>query len=204
MTNKRANAVILSSIAAICLSGASGAADTAHEHDADAEKKPAQELTPPKQIEMYLDGYHCYKSEAKVGVHKQKQVRVAHYCSHYSPDLIMCSVYDGNGKTAKLIGIEYVVPETVYKALPAGEKKYWHPHDGEVSGGLLTMPGMPAEKEKAVLGFVSHTYGKTWNLWQPGDKLPYGEPKLMWPITADKLADATKESIEKRKTDYTF
>lgn len=179
-------------------------ADVAHSHEASAAAEPGQALVPPRQIEMYLDGYHCYKSEAKLGLPKQKQVRVAHYCSHYSPDLIMCSVYDGNQKGSKLIGIEYVIPGPVYNALPANEKKYWHPHDGEVDGGLLKLPGMAPEKEKGVLDFVKTTYGKTWNLWQPGDKLPYGEPKLMWPITADKLSDATKQSIEQRKVDPSF
>ena len=32
-----------------------------------------QDLTPPKQIEMYLDGFHCLKSQAHLPAEKQLQ-----------------------------------------------------------------------------------------------------------------------------------
>lgn len=164
----------------------------------------AQELVPPMQVEMYLDGYHNYKKQSHLPAEKQTQVRVAHYCHHISPDLFQCLVYNGNGKDAKLVGVEYVVPETVYNKLPENEKKYWHPHQGEVESGLLRLPGMQKEKEKEILGVLSHTYGKTWNLWQPGDEIPYGEPELMWPIGNDQINENTKKSLSARQANHQF
>lgn len=35
-------------------------------------------------------------------------------------------IYDSDKADARLIGIEYVVNEEVFVALPEEEKKYWH------------------------------------------------------------------------------
>jgi len=170
----------------------------------EAKAEPTQELVPPQQIEMYLDGFHIYKKQMNLPTEKQTQVRVAHYCTHYSPELFECVVYSGNSKNSRLIGIEYVVTKEAYDALPAAEKKYWHPHDGEVDSGLLRMPGLSEEKEKATLNFLKTTYGKTWNLWQPEDKLPVGTPELMWAISPDQIKAETKKAVEARAADYHY
>jgi hypothetical protein len=164
-----------------------------------------QDLTPPKQIEMYLDGYHCRKKDIAVAAEKQVQFRAAHYCSHLPSGMFMCSVYDGNGPAAKLVAIEYVITDDKYEKLPASEKKYWHPHDEEVDTGLLTMPGLDAEKEKATLKFLRATHGKTWQVWpDPKQEFPLGEPVLLWSIDAKKINSQTKKSVEQRKTNPAF
>jgi len=167
--------------------------------------EPAQELTPPRQIEMYLDGFHNYRTESKLPKDKQSQIRVAHYCSHFSDDLIQCVLYDGNTKHARLIGMEYVIPDKVYQSLPASEKKYWHPHNGEVDSGMLVMPGLSEEKQKQILSFVGTTHGKTWHAWNPTkDRLPFGEAKLMWPVEPDQMKADTKKMLEARKANPAF
>ena len=165
---------------------------------------PAQELVPPHSVEMYLDGFHNYKTESHLPPAKQSQIRVSHYCHHVSPDLIQCLIYNGNGKDAKVIGIEYVIPEKVYATLPAKEKQYWHAHTGEVESGMLALPGMATQAEKDTLAFVKTTYGKTWHVWRPEDKLPLGEPALMWPVDPDKMNEATKQSLAQRKLNPAF
>lgn len=153
---------------------------------------------------MYLDGFHNYVGQEKLPKEKQLQQRYAHYCKQLSPDMFQCIIYEGNGKDAKLVGTEHVITEKLYKTLPASEKKYWHPHDGEVDSGMLRAPGMDAEKEKATLAFLKHTYGKTWNVWQPGDQLPVGQPKLMWSIKPEHINEKTKKQIANRETDHHF
>lgn len=170
----------------------------------DAPMDCKQALTPPNSVEMYLDGFHNYKGQDKLSPDKQLQLRVAHYCKQVRPDLFQCIVYQGNGKDARLIGVEYVVPDTVYKALPAKEKQYWHPHDGEVDSGMLSMPGMEPEAEKKTLQFLRSTWGKTWHAWQPTDEIPVGEPRLMWAVPKDAANAKTKEAMKLRLTNPAY
>ena len=164
----------------------------------------AQDLSPPMAVEMYLDGFHNYKGQEHLGKDKQLQERYAHYCKQVSPDMFQCLIYSGNGKDAHLVGTEHVISAKLYNELPANEKKYWHPHDGEVESGMLRAPGMDPAKEKATLEFLKTTWGKTWNVWQPGEKLPYGEPKLMWAVDKNQINDKTKAEIAKRDQNPAF
>jgi len=197
--------VLLSAFAAaLCAAGASFLPA-----NADADVHPAghvatgmagctQDLTPPKQIEMYLDGFHCLKKEINLPADKQLQIRAAHYCAHHG-DMFMCSVYDGTGADARLVAIEYVINNDTYQKLSAAEKQYWHPHDNEVDTGLLRMPGLDPEKEKATLAFLRSTWGKTWQLWPDlSNKLPIGEPVLLWAIDPKKITPATRAAQAER------
>lgn len=190
-----------------------------HKHEA---KAPVQEFSkvPPKQIEMYLDGFHNYKTDANLPPEKQLQLRVAHFCIHYSPDLIECIIYDTNGSVAskhpRLMGVEYVITDKVYQSLSKEEKSYWHPHDGEVDSGMLRLPGMEANQEKDVLNFVKTTWGKTWHAWNPERRseaaktsvvwpeLPVGPAKLMWSVSPSDMTVATKKAMVERQKDPAF
>lgn len=163
-----------------------------------------QDLTPPHSVEMYLDGFHNYKGQDKLAPEKQLQLRVAHYCKQVRPDLFQCIVYNGTGKDARLLGIEYVISGDLYKQLSASEKKYWHPHDGEVDSGMLRMPGLDADAEKKTLQFLRSTWGKTWHGWQPGDDIPVGEARLMWAVPKDAANAKTQEAMKKRETDPAY
>jgi hypothetical protein len=164
-----------------------------------------QDLVPIKQVGMYLDGYHTYKKEEHLDGEKQKQIRTAHYCKQVNPDMYQCLIYDGNNPNAKVIGIEYVITDKLFKTLPAGEQKYWHAHDTEVDTGLLILPGLPEEKQKEILGVLHSTHGKTWQVWPNlSDAVPLGEPALMWNVDPSKISSTTKQSVAARKTDPTF
>jgi hypothetical protein len=166
---------------------------------------PAQDLTPVRQIEMYLDGYHCYHDEVGLPAERQRQIRVAHYCHHATKDLVQCAIYDGNTKDARLIGIEYVIPDAVFKALPEAERKLWHPHDGEVASGMLVLPGVPAATQNGILGNLKTTHGKTWHAWQVDkDAFPLGEPKLMWAVDPKQINAKTRASMQARKNEPRF
>jgi hypothetical protein len=45
-----------------------------------------------------------------------------------------CLIYDTDAADARLIGVEYVVAESVFASLPSEEKKLWHSHEYEVRG----------------------------------------------------------------------
>jgi len=170
-----------------------------------AQTQSVQDLTPAKQLALYLDGYHNYKDQADLPPERQHQMRVTHYCQQLNGDVIQCVVYDGNTKGAHLIGIEHIISDKLYQGLPAREKAYWHPHDGEVDSGMLLAPGLSAPAHKALMDFARSTHGKTWHVWDTHkDALPYGEPQLMWAIRPDQINAETRKSMEERKKNPTF
>jgi hypothetical protein len=120
-----------------------------------------------------------------------RQVRADHYCSHLNADVWQCIIYESDSKTARLIGVEYIISGKLFATLPAEEKKLWHSHRYEVMSGQLIAPGMPEADERQLMAEFVTTYGKTWYLWQVdrGDLLPLGLPKLMMGFTADGQAD---------------
>jgi hypothetical protein len=147
------------------------------EHGAQA----LQTMPPIGQINMYLNGFHFYADDMG------RQVEAHHYCTHLNEDLHQCVIFDGNGEGAKLIGIEYIVSEKLFKQLPDGEKKLWHSHHHEVKSGTLVMPNLPDGVEKEAMEKLVSTYGKTFHTWQVdrGDTLPLGIPQLMMGFTSD-------------------
>jgi hypothetical protein len=107
-----------------------------------------------------------------------------HYCSHLRPDLRQCLIYDSPRKDARLIGIEYMVPEATYTKLPPEEQKLWHSHVFEIKSGALVMP-KPAlaptstweEMELQAMTELVGWYGKTFHTWHidKNPDLPLGE-----------------------------
>ena len=97
-----------------------------------------------------------------------------------------CVIYDSDKPNARLIGIEYIVTEKIFKELPEEEKKYWHSHIHEVKSGILVAPLVPDALEHQVMQKLVSTYGKTIHTWQV-DKhsLPLGAPSLMFSNTDD-------------------
>lgn len=142
---------------------------------------------PIKQIGAHLVALHSYAHDPK------RQVEAHHYCSHLNQDFHQCVIYDSDRADARLIGVEFIVSDKVFKTLPEEEKKMWHSHEYEVCGGLLNMPGVPSTAEKSMMQHLAKTYGKTWHFWEfdRGDKLPLGVPRLMASVTNEKEFDST-------------
>ena len=140
-----------------------------------------QDETPVRQLSMYLDGFHFYNG------HLEGQMEAHHYCSKLNEDVTQCVIYDGNGKDAKIMGVEYIVSEKLFKTLPEEEKKLWHSHVYEVKSGTLVAPGLPEIAEHELMEKIVSTYGKTFHTWHT-DKdltLPLGTPMLMSGFTKD-------------------
>lgn len=116
-----------------------------------------------------------------------RQVEAHHFCSHLSEEVRQCLIYDGNEADARLIGLEYIISEALFLALPDLEKPLWHSHEFEVKGGFLFMPGVPSSVQRADLEKLCKTYGKTIHFWQvdKGDELLLGLPQIMMALTRD-------------------
>jgi hypothetical protein len=144
-----------------------------------------QSKAPIEQISMHLNGFHAAKDDPAMVMESD------HYCNQVNQDFAQCALFDGDGKDARLHGVEYIISEKLYSRLPPEEKLYWHPHNFEVLSGELVMPGLPPTVEKQALKDKINSYGKTWHFWKTGvhgeqpDPLPYGPPHLAWSFNHD-------------------
>ena len=164
---------------------APGAEETAKTKVLETGAAVLQDRPPIEAINAYLDGFHFYNGKMDV------QMEAHHYCSILNEDVIQCTIYDGNVKDAKLMGVEYIISEKLFTGLPEQEKALWHSHVQEVKSGQLIAPGIPEVAEHELMEKLIHTYGKTWHTWHTDlDKdLPRGMPQLMMGFTADGQAD---------------
>jgi hypothetical protein len=148
-----------------------------------------QARAPVEQIAMYLDGFHLAKDDPSM------QSEAHHYCNQVNEDFAQCVLFDGNTEDARMIGLEYIIAETLYGTLPAEEKAFWHPHNYEILSGTLRLPGLPDVAEKQALTTKMNSYGKTWHTWMAGmanrepDALPLGPARLQWSFNRDGEAD---------------
>ncbi len=139
-----------------------------------------QRKYPVEAMSTYLNGFHMYADDMG------RQVEASHFCIHLQHDLHQCVIFDSNRADARLIGIEYIISEARFQALPAEEKRLWHSHHYEVKSGLLVAPGIPELAERAYFQDLVTTYGKTFHTWQyDRDDFPYGIPQLMMGFTED-------------------
>lgn len=151
---------------------------------------------PLKAFDVYLVGFHPMKA------HPERQMEAHHYCHQMNEDFAQCVLFDGNTRDANMNGVEYIISEKLFESLPADEKKYWHPHNGEILSGQLMAPGIPKFAEKALMEKKMNSYGKTWHVWntghegQPADQLPLGDPMLAWSFNRD--GEAKPGLVEKR------
>ncbi len=154
---------------------------------------------PVKDIHLYLNAFHIAKNNPDF------EIEAHHYCSMRNldvtgEDIHQCVIYDSNVAPAKLLGIEYIVSDNIYQALPADDKKYWHPHAYEVISGQLIVPDLPDMGDDALEGYIK-SWGKTFHTWpDPSTDVPLGEPLLMWSAGAD--GQISQKMIDKRDKQF--
>ena len=158
-----------------------GAPLSARSHILDTGADALQSKRPIDAMSEYLNGFHFYADDMG------RQVEANHYCTHLTEDFHQCVIYSSNQRDAKLIGIEYIVSEKVFRSLPDEERKLWHSHDYEVKSGELVAPSVPNVAEHAFMKDLVTTYGKTWHTWQidRDPAFPMGIPQLMMGFTKD-------------------
>lgn len=173
-----------------------GSDKTAKTRTLEAGAKALQGNAPVARMDIYLNGFHPMKGAPG------HQMEAHHFCQQMNQDFAQCALFDGNGPHANLNGVEYIISEKLFNTLPDAERKYWHPHNGEILSGQLVAPGIPQVAEKALMKDKMNSYGKTWHLWNtgmlgmPADALPLGEPMLAWSFNRD--GEAAPGLVEQR------
>jgi hypothetical protein len=140
-----------------------------------------QDKSPLKAFSTYLDGFHFYNGNINA------QMEAHHYVSQLNEDIHQAIIFDGNEKDAKLMGVEYIISERIFKTLDDEEKKLWHSHHYEVKSGALIAPGIPDVAEHELMENLVSTYGKTIHTWHTDQQreLPIGSPMIMMGFTKD-------------------
>lgn len=135
-----------------------------------------QRSAPPQTLDIYLVGFHPMKHDPT------HQMEAHHFCRQANEDFAQCALYDGNTPDSNLTGIEFIISERLFQQLPAAERRYWHPHNGEILSGQLVAPGLTGAADAELMRHKLNSYGKTWHVWSTdrGDRLPLGEPMLAW------------------------
>jgi len=144
-------------------------------------------------------GIHMAKKNPKL------QFITQHYCAAHSKsgqdDMFQCVLFDSTAGNAKLLGVEYLISEAMYRNLPDEEKKYWHAHTYEVLGGGLIAPAMTPDDEMKFMKMVLPMWGKAWHTWpDPETVVPMGEPMLIWSLMGDGQVDP--KLIKERDTKF--
>ncbi|TKY71904.1 hypothetical protein E2542_SST00637 [Spatholobus suberectus] len=134
-----------------------------------------QSLEPIKQMSQHVCTFAIYSHDMS------RQIQTHHYCTRLHQRLIQCAVYDSDESDARLLGVEYIVPDDVFETMPPEEQKLWHSHAYEIKSGLWVNPRVPEIIGMPELENLAKTYGKFWCTWQAdrGDRLPMGAPALM-------------------------
>src|SRR5688500_7357773 len=104
-----------------------------------------QDKSPLGKFNAYLDGFHFYNGNINA------QMEAHHYVSQLNEDVYQAIIYDGNNEDAKIMGVEYIISERLFKTLDNEEKKLWHSHHHEVKSGTLIAPGIPAMAEHELM-----------------------------------------------------
>lgn len=170
----------------------SGADTTAKTDALKAGAKVLQSNDPVAGMDIYLVGFHPMKDDPS------HQMEAHHFCRQVNEDFAQCVLFDSNTSRANLNGIEYIISKKIFDTLAEDERRYWHPHNGEILSGQLIAPGIPDAAEKELMRGKMNSYGKTWHTWSTstGDRLPLGDPQLAWSFNRDGEADP--QLIERR------
>jgi hypothetical protein len=189
---------------ALCACGASntgsnveapGAGKSARTQALETGAAVLQDKPPLDALNSYLDGFHFYNGNMA------GQMEAHHYCGNLNEDVTQCVIYDGNVADAKIMGVEYIVSERLFRSLPESEKALWHSHVYEVKSGQLIAPGIPDVAEKELMKKLVTTYGKTWHTWHTDQhkELPMGVPQLMMGFIADGQVDPALVAARDRR-----
>ncbi|KAK7306452.1 hypothetical protein VNO77_44393 [Canavalia gladiata] len=157
-----------------------------------------QSLDPIKQMTQHVCSFAIYSHDMS------RQIPTHHFCTRLTNSFYQCAVYDSNRSDARLLGLEYIVPDHTFETFSPEEQKLWHSHAYEIKSGLWMNPRVPEIIGTSELENLAKTYGKFWCTWQVdrGDRLPMGAPALMMSPQAVSPGVVRPELVHERDAKY--
>jgi len=139
-----------------------------------------QPYAPVRGINCHTDSILFFSGEPK------RQMEVHSLCNFMNDDVAQCLLYDSDRSNARLIGVEYLVSERIFKALPEDEQKLWSSKQYEVKNGIEVAPRLPQTAENQLMQDLVNMYGKNFCTWQVDRHyLPLGTPKMLFNLIDD-------------------
>lgn len=134
---------------------------------------PQAKNIPTEGFDLHIDAKRHVESDRNLVVH--------HYCKMYPSGFAECQLYDNDGPDAKIIGIEAVIGKDLFDQLSPAEQKKWHHHEKEIARKEvdIQLPGLTSEQATEVAKTLGPTYGKIYLIWEPNEKVPLSQPKVV-------------------------
>ncbi|KAK2642625.1 hypothetical protein Ddye_024388, partial [Dipteronia dyeriana] len=95
---------------------------TMKQHILDKGAAMMQSLKPIKKMNQHVCTFALYNHDMS------RQIETHHYVVRLNQDFLQCAVYDTDDSNGRLIGVEYIVSDKIFEALPPDEQKLWHSH----------------------------------------------------------------------------
>ncbi len=93
--------------------------------------------TPVDECGLYLCAFHIAKKDPKF------QVEAHHYCSAVNDEVHQCIIFDSAGKGARILGVEYIISDRLYRSLPDVGRSTTIPIPMRSSRGCSSRRGWP-------------------------------------------------------------
>jgi len=138
---------------------------------------------PSSELDLYLVDVHIYSGDINF------QFPAFHYCNVLNKGFMQCVLYDGPGRDAGIVGVEFFISKEKFESLSKEEKKLWHSHHYEVLSGMFVAPDVPEEDEPKLMEWLMTTYGKVFDVWHQKDELPINAPRLGMALALDSQVD---------------
>jgi len=135
------------------------------------------------ELDLYLVDIHIYSGDINF------QFPAFHYCNVLNKGFMQCVLYDGPGRDAGIVGVEFFISKDKFESLSNEEKKFWHSHHYEVLSGMFVAPDVPEEDEPKLMEWLMTTYGKVFDVWHQKDELPINAPRLGMALALDSQVD---------------
>jgi hypothetical protein len=108
-----------------------------------------------------------------------------HFCKPVAGGFFECLIYANDNPDSPLVGVEEVVPESVYNSFDPAEQQLWHSNVAEAAAGADPNRPAPSLEEAAAEAAEAGgaTYGKLIIFGEPETvgELPMGPPRVIYP-----------------------
>jgi hypothetical protein len=135
------------------------------------ERSAAQDPT-PQAAPVPLRGFSTHI----VATHYlgERSYQAVHYFKQLRPGLLQGVVFRRRGASAPVIELEWAISTKRYRALPAAQRRHWHPLGPAVDAGRIELPDLSDEDEREQLAGIRGLYAQTLNVAGIDGRLPRG------------------------------
>jgi hypothetical protein len=164
MTHRLTRSWLLAALLALLtLAATTAVVERSAAHDNDTTTQAA--AVPLRAFSTHVVATHYLGKRSYQAVHYFKQLR---------PGVLQGIVFRRTSKRAPVIELEWAISTERYRALPARQRRLWHPLAPAVDRGRIELPGLSEEAERKELAGIRGLYAQTLNFAGIDGALPTG------------------------------